>query len=92
MRSGGQEDYLVPDLVAHVLGMKRSQGSDPTTDACSALRCECDAGMLETLGCEPEEVLVVSTEDPSHLGRSPEMIRIVMAQCVQITGRHNVNP
>jgi hypothetical protein len=72
--------------------MERSQGSDPTTNASSNLRREYYASVLETLRREPQEILIVGAEDPTHLSRPLKMVRIVMAQCVQITGRHDVDP
>lgn len=83
---------MVPNLVTLILSMERSQGSNPTANASSTLRRECYAGVLETFRREPQEILIVGAEDPPHLGRPLKMVRIIMAQCAQITGRQNVNP
>lgn len=86
-----KEEYLVPDLVALVPSVERSQGSDPTADAHTVLRRECDASVLDTLRRQPQEVLIMGAENPAH-GRCPLQVKwIVTAQKVEIASRQGID-
>ncbi|HEX9943535.1 MAG TPA: hypothetical protein VGG03_16095 [Thermoanaerobaculia bacterium] len=91
MISESKKEYLIHDLLALAASVERPQGSDPTANAHAVLRRERNAGVLDALCREPQEILIVRTENPPHLSRTPQVVRIVATQQIQIASRKGID-
>lgn len=72
--------------------MESAQVADPAADVCTILWSEGYAGMLGAFRREPQKVLIVRTQDPSHRGGPAQVIRVAIAQLSQIPGRYGIDP
>ena len=66
--------------------MESAQVADPAAEVCAILRGEGDARMLDTFRREPQKILIVRTQNPSHGGGPAQVIRIAVPQLPQISG------
>jgi hypothetical protein len=72
--------------------MQCPQRPNPFTDAGSILLREGNARMLDTLSCQPEEILVMCTEDSAERRGPLEVVEIAMSQKTQISDGNGIDP
>lgn len=71
--------------------MEGPQSPDPATDARPVLRRKGDPRMLDALGCQPKEILIMRAEDPTELSRPPEVVEIGAPQQTQVPDGDGIN-